>query len=138
VEGVGGEAVAEHFSQNICATCLGKLKLFKDENARAFADYEAVAILVEGAAGVLGVVVAGGECPHRGEPGHTQRRDGGFRAARDHGVGIAALDDAKGVANSVRRGGAGCRRRLIRSARAVLDRDVARSQVDDRAGNEER
>ena len=135
---VGREAVAENLSQDLCAACLRGLKLFEDQYASAFSDHEAVAILVKGAAGVLGVVVARRERSHRGEPSHTQWRDGGFGAACDHRVGITALNDAKGVADRVCRGGAGRRRRLIRSPRAVLDRDVAGGEVDDRAWDEER
>ncbi len=67
VEGVGGHAVADDFGEDLCAAGLGELQLFEDEDAGAFADHEAVAILVEGAAGVGGVFVAGGEGLHGGE-----------------------------------------------------------------------
>ena len=52
VEGIGGHAVADDLGENLCAACFGELELFDDEDARAFADDEAVAILVEGTAGV--------------------------------------------------------------------------------------
>ncbi len=71
------------------------------------------------------------------KPADAQRCDGGFGAAGDHGVGIAALDDAEGIANGVRRGGAGGCGGFVGSARAVLDGDVAGSEVDDGAGDEE-
>src|ERR1700722_19978142 len=64
VEGVGGEAVAYDLGEDVCATGFGELKLLEDEDACAFAYDEAVAILVEGTAGVLGVFVAGGESAH--------------------------------------------------------------------------
>ena len=67
VEGVGGHAVADDLGEDLCAAGLGELELFEDEDAGAFADDEAVAVLVEGAAGVGGVVVAGGEGLHGGE-----------------------------------------------------------------------
>ncbi len=67
VEGVGRHAVADDFGEDLCTASLGELKLFEDEDACAFADDEAVAILVEGAAGVLGIFVAGGEGLHGGE-----------------------------------------------------------------------
>ena len=74
VEGVGGHAVADDFGEDLCAAGFGELELFEDEDAGAFADDEAVAVLVEGAAGVGGVVVAGGESLHGGE---ACRRRGG-------------------------------------------------------------
>ena len=138
MEGVGAHAVADDFTENLRAACLGELQLFQDEDARAFADHKAVAILVQGAAGVVGIIVAGGEGLHGGESAHTQRGDGGFCTTRDHGVGIAALDDAISVANGVCGGGAGRGRCLIRALGAVADRDMAGSQVHDRCGNEER
>ena len=68
VEGVGGHAVADDLGEDLRAAGFGELELFEDEDAGAFADDEAVAVLVEGAAGVGGVVVAGGEGLHGGEP----------------------------------------------------------------------
>src|SRR5439155_362428 len=53
-------------------------------------------------------------------------------------VGIAALDNLKGIADGVVPGGAcGCRRR-IRSLRAVSDRDLSRRHVDQYRNDEER
>jgi len=137
VEGVGGEAVADDFGEDLCAACLGELEIFEDEDACAFADDEAVAVLVEGAGGVLGVVVAGGECAHGGKARDAERGDGGFGAAGDHGVGVAALDETEGVTDSVGGGGAGCGGGLVGAAGAVFDGDVAGGEVDDGAGDEE-
>ncbi len=67
MEGVGGETVADNFGEDLCPAGFGELELFEDEDACAFADDEAVAILVEGAGGVGGVVIAGGERAHGGE-----------------------------------------------------------------------
>ncbi len=107
VEGVGGETVADDFGEDLCAAGFGELKLFEDEDACAFADDEAVTILVEGTGGVLGVVVAGGECAHGSEACDSEGSDRGLGAACDHGVGVAALDEAEGVADGVSGGGAG-------------------------------
>ncbi len=138
MEGVGGQAVADDLGEDLCAACFGELELFEDEDAGAFADDEAVAVLVEGAAGVGGVVVASGESSHGGESGDAEGSDGGLGAAGDHGVGVAALDEAEGVADGVGAGGAGGGGGLVGAARAVLDGDVAGGEVDDGAGDEER
>jgi hypothetical protein len=51
---------------------------------------------------------------------------------------IAALDGAEGVADGVRRAGAGRCGGFVRPLGAVLDGNMAGSQVDDRRGDEER
>ena len=53
-------------------------------------------------------------------------------------VGVAALDDAEGVADGVRGGGAGGGGRLVRALGAVADGDVSGGEVDDGGGDEER
>ncbi len=63
--------------------------------------------------------------------------DGGFGASGDHGVGVAALNDAEGVADGVRGGGAGGGGGLVGAARSVLDGDVAGGEVHDRRWDEE-
>ena len=118
VECVRAHAVADHFSQYLCAARLGKLQLFQDQDARAFADHKSVAVLIQRPAGVLRIVVAGRKRLHRGKATDAHRRNGRFGAARDHRIGIAALDDAEGVADGVRAGGAGGRSRFVRPARA--------------------
>ena len=115
-----------------------EFEFFEDEYARALAAYKAVAVLVQGATGVGRVVVAGGKRLHGGEPADAQGCDGGLGAAGDHGVGVAALDDAKGIADGVGRRGAGGRGGLVGAARAKADGDVSSGQVDDGPGDEER
>ena len=73
------------------------LQLFQDEDAGAFADDEAVAVLVPGAAGALGLVIAGGERAHGGKTADAHGSDGGLGAAGDHDVGVAAGNDLEGV-----------------------------------------
>src|SRR5438445_7213160 len=75
---------------------------------------------------------------HRGETADTHGRDGGFGAAANHHLGITALDNFERVADGVGRGRARRRGGRIRPARPIADRDVARGQVDDCGGNEER
>ena len=119
------------------AAGLGELELLENEDAGAFAADEAVAILVKGAAGVGGVVVAGGEGLHGSEAADRERRDGSLGATGDHGVGVAALDDAEGVADGVRGTGAGGGGGLVGTLGAVLDGDVAGGEVNDGRGDEE-
>ena len=73
VIGVGAHAVADDLGEDVCAAGLGELELFEDEDAGAFADDEAVAVLVEGAAGAGGLVVARGEGAHGGESADRER-----------------------------------------------------------------
>ncbi len=107
------------------------------ENAGAFADDEAVALGVEGAAGALRLVIARGERAHGGESADAHGSDGGFGAAADHDVGIAAVDDAEGVADGVGGSGAGGGGGGIRAAGAIADGNEAGGEIDDGRGNEE-
>jgi len=65
----------DDFAQDLGSAGLGELQLFQDQNAGAFADHKSVAILVEGAAGAGGFVVAGRQCAHRSKTAHCQGRD---------------------------------------------------------------
>ncbi len=89
VIGVARQAVADHLGIDLRAARLGVLIFLEHHHARALAHDEAVAVLVVGAAGLLGPVVkAHVERPRLGEAGHADRADGRFRAAREHDVGI--------------------------------------------------
>ncbi len=87
---------------------------------------------------MFGVVVAGGHGLHVGEAGHGNRRDGGFRAAGNNGVGLAALDNFVGIADGVGASRAGGDGALARPLRAQHLGDIARSHVGDHHGNKER
>ena len=138
VVGVTGHTVADNFGENIRAAFLGDFEGFENHDAGAFADDEAVAVGVEGAAGVFRVIVAGGERAHGGESADAHGGDGGFGAAGDHDVGGAALDNFEGVADGVGRRGAGGGRGGIGTLGAVTNRDVAGSEIDDGGRNEKR
>ena len=96
---------------------------------------KSVAILVERAAGMRGIVVARGKRAHGSESADAHRRDRSFRSAGNHDIRIAALDDPIGVADGVSAGGAGRRGGLVRALGAVADADLTRGQVDDGRGN---
>ena len=138
VIGVGGHAVAHDFSNDGGVAALGVLERFEDEDAGAFTDDEAVALGVKGAAGALGLVIARGEGFHGRETADAHGGDGGFAAAADHDLGVAALDEAEGITHGMRgsrtRGGGGG----IGSASAVANGDDAGSEINDGGGNEKR
>ena len=73
VAGVGAGAVAEHLGVDPCAAGLGVLEFFQDQHAGPFAEHEAVAVGVEGAAGAGRIVVPLGEGPHGREGAEAQR-----------------------------------------------------------------
>src|SRR6185312_5998564 len=98
---------ADDFTENVRAALLRGFELFENENARAFTNDEAVAILIERAGGVQGIVIALRERAHGGESADAHRGDAGFGAAADHDIGIATLDDAEGIADGVGACGAG-------------------------------
>src|SRR5580658_9613393 len=138
VEGIRGEAVADDFGENLCAARLGELELFEDQDAGTLADDEAIAVLVEGTAGVLGVVVACGKGAHGGKTGNAERGDRGLGAASDHYIGIVALNETESVADGVGGCGAGGCSSFVGASGSVFDGDVASGEIDDGAGDEER
>ena len=90
----------------------------------AFAEDEAVAVAVEGAAGVGRVVVPLRKGPHGGERAEADVRQGGLAAAGDDHVGLVAADELEGVADGVGGAGAGGDDHLVRAAQPVLDRQL--------------
>ena len=136
---VAAHAVADHLRQNRRAAPLGVFQFFENQDARAFADDEAVAIVIPRAGRrAAGSSLRCDSARMARESADAQRRDAGFRAAADHHVGIAVLDHAEGIADRVRAGGAGRRGGRIRTLRAGADGNVARRQIDDGRRNEKR
>ena len=139
VEGVAGEAVADHLGVDLRAARLGVLQLLEHQGAGALAHDEAVAVLVIGARAPGRVVVEVGRHGAAGdEAGDADLADRRLRAAGDHDVGVAVLDEAHGVAHRVGARGAGGDHRVIRALEAVADRDLTRGQIDQGRGDEER
>ena len=62
----------------------------------------------------------------------------GLRAAGEHGVGVAALDQLGRLADRVRAGRAGRDDRVVRAADPERDRDLPARRVDEHAREEER
>ena len=137
VKGVGAHAIADDFREDGRAAAAGVFEFFENQNAGAFAHDEAIAVFVPGTAGAGRIVVARGERAHGGESADAHGSDGSFGAAGDHDVGVAVLNDAVGIADGVRAGGAGSGGGCVRALGAELHRDMAGSEVDDGGGNEE-
>jgi hypothetical protein len=55
---------------------LGMFVLFQYQDTRTFAQDETIPVLVPGAGGRFGVIVAGGQCPRRRKAANAQRRYG--------------------------------------------------------------
>src|SRR5262249_31069147 len=82
----------------------GLFEIFKDQNARTFADHEPIPALIPRPARAFGCVVSNGQRPHRGKPGDTQWRDTGLRPATDHRVSVTILDPPDPAPNRMRPG----------------------------------
>ena len=137
MEGVAAHAVADDFGQDGRAAPFGEFEFFENQDARAFADDESVAIAVEGPRSVRGIVVALRQA--RAWPRIRRRPwgDAGLGAAADHDVGIVALDDFEGIADGMGAGGAGRRGGRVRAFGAGANGDVAGGQIDDGGRDEE-
>src|SRR5271156_6775179 len=132
---VAGHSITNNLCENLRAAALRVFQRFQNHHTGTFADDEAVAIGVERAAGVFGIVVAGGESAHGGESADAHGRDGSFSAASDHHISCATLNNFERVANGVRGSGAGRGGGGVRSFRAVTNGNVTGSEVDDGGGN---
>ena len=108
------------------------------EHARALAHDEAGARRVERARGVRRVLVLDREPAHRAEAGEDQRVHARLGAAREDGVGVAALDQLRRLADRVRAGRARRDDRVVRAADPERDRDLPARRVDEHVREEER
>src|SRR5207244_9525182 len=84
--GVAGGSVAGQLGEDRRSPRAGEPLALEHDDARAFADDEAVAVLVEGPAGARGRIVAAGERSQHAETEHTR--------GIDDRVGAAGRDDA--------------------------------------------
>ena len=138
MEGVVGGAVAGHLGIDVRITGTRVLQFLQDHDGAGLRDHEAGAIPIEGARGALGMRIVGGQSFHVHEAGQRDRQDHRIGAARDHGVGVAALDDVHGLAQGVAPGGAGRDGRHVGAGRAGQDGDMAGRGVTEEVGQEER
>ena len=136
--GVGRSASAHDLAVDLRPARLGVLVLLQNQRARALADHEAVAVLVERTRSVHGIVVARRKRLHGVETAHRRLVHGGFRAARDHHVGLAVADGLHGGDHAVVGRSAGRHGAVVRPHEAVLHGDETGRDVGDHAGNKER
>lgn len=130
VIGIRADAVAGELGVDFRAAFAGVFEFFDDDDSCAFAHDEAVAVFVEGAGCVFGVVVsAGGKGLHVGEAGEAHGEDGGFGTAAEEGVGVAEFDHAPGFTDVVVGGGAGGDDDHVWAKEAEFHRDDAAGDV---------
>ena len=127
VKGVRTHAITDNLGQDGSATTSRVFQFFENQNARAFTDDKAIAILVPGTAGARGIVVARRECAHGSESADAHGRNRGFGAARYHDVRVIVLNDAERVADRVCAGRTGGGRRFVGPFRAGAHGDVSSS-----------
>ena len=93
VVGVIGEGMGQDLAIDLRPARLGVVQVFQDEHGRAFGHDEAVALFVERAGGVPGIVVALAHGADDGERAVAERGQGGFGAAdRQAGIGRGVRD----------------------------------------------
>ena len=137
MRGVAGHAVADHLRVDVGAALEGVSKLLQHQHPAALAHHETVAAGVERPAGLLGLVVAGGECPQGREGRHAHLVHSRLGPAGEHGRRVAAPDQSEGIAQGV---GAGRARRAGGVHRALEPQDHrthGRGHVGDHHGDEE-
>ena len=72
VAGIGAHAEARQLGVNLGATGFGVFVLFEHHHAATLAQHKTIAVLVPGARGGCGVIVAGGEGAHGSKPANAQ------------------------------------------------------------------
>ena len=135
--GVGAVAVADQLGVDAGAAGAGVIEFLEHEDAGALAHDEAVALLVEGAGGALGLVVASAHGLHGAEAADAQRDDGGLAAAGEHDLGVAHFEGAPGLAQGMGGGGAGRAMRDVGAAQVVDHGEHPAGHVQDEHGDHE-
>src|SRR5579883_107270 len=135
---VGAHPITGHFGQNRCAAAARLLQLFEHQNSRAFAHDETVPLSIPGAGGPFGLVVTLRQRSHGREAADSHRRDTRLRAAADHRVGVAALNEPERIADRVGTGSAGGGGGRIRALCASANRNVTGSEIDNGRRDEKR
>src|SRR5262249_33001834 len=123
--GVGAGAVAGQLGVDPGAAAFGVPQLLEDQHAGALAQDEAVAVAVEGPAGLPGGVVALGQGGEQVEAGDAERVDHAVRAAGEHDVGVAVADQLDGLADGLAAAGAGGQAVVVGAVQAEVGAEVA-------------
>ena len=134
--GIARQAVSGYFGINLCATLFRVFIFFKHHNAGALAHDKTVTAFIPRARCLFRrIVIAGRQCACRRKSGEANAADGRFRTACHHHVGIAELDQARGIADGVRSGRACGDYGMVRAFEAEFDRHLAGRQVDQACRN---
>ena len=131
-------AVAEHLCVDPRAAPLRGLPVLEQDGARALGHHEAGAGRVERPRGAGRILVLRREPAHRREARQDQRDDARLRAAREHRVGVAALDHLGRLADRVRARRAGGDDRVVGAFDPERDRELPRDGVDEHVRQEVR
>jgi hypothetical protein len=125
VERVGGHSAARDLADDLGAASHRVLGRLEDDNRRAFAEDEAVAVAIERAGCVSGIVVAARKSAHVAESGEGDRQKRAFRTADERDVHFAVADHPHAVDEGDDAAGAGCDLGDDRAGDVVLHRDLA-------------
>ncbi len=135
--GVARGAEARDLGQHRGAALERMLQRLQHHRARALARHESRAAHVERQGGLRRILGLRQRAEVR-EPGQADGRHGLLRAAGQRRVDVAVADVAHGRADGVRAGGAGGDHVQAFAAQPVADGEVARRDVADHRGNEQR
>ena len=113
------------------------LQLFQNQHASALAQYEAIALLVEGAGSLFRILVIGGQCLHVSKASNSNGRNSCFGATSQHYIGITILNGAQSVANAVGAGCAGSNNSSVRTLKTAGNSDLTSGHVGDFHGDKE-
>ena len=131
VVGIAGQAIACDFSVNLSAARFRVLIFFEDEHSSTFAHDKAIAaFIIRTRRAFWLIIIFGRHCFGRAEPGNRQFTNHRLRPACNHDICIAILNETRRIANRM----GACRtcrhHRVVRAFKSMLDRDLARRQVD--------
>ena len=105
--GIGGRAVAEDLAVDVSAARPGVFEFLEHQHAGTFAEHEAVAVQIEGAAGTSGIIIVGGEGCQQAEASDTEGVDHAVGPPGEHDVDVSASDQLGRFTNRLARGRAG-------------------------------
>ena len=102
--GISAHAHAGQLAVDACPACRGVLERFQHQNTGTLAQHEAITILVPWSAGSFWRIIALGKRLDGTKSADTREANGRFRTTRDHNVGVAIFNKARGIADAMRRG----------------------------------
>jgi len=131
-------AVAEDLRVHTCAPRLCGLEVLQHEHACALPHDEPGTGRVERPRRARRVLVLDGQAAHRREAGEDQRMHARLAAAREDGVGVAALDDLRRLADRVRARRARRDDGVVQPLDPERDRELPARRVDEHVRQEVR